>query len=241
MRWIVATVVVTAAIIGVGLAVGIDGRPGADAACLLTGGCDCEAVRTGVLRQPTAGWTSLAFVPLGFWLAADRRHLSLPGRVLFGATAVGVGLASFLAHATVTDWGRLLDSLAIKALLITFIVYPLSRRQSWGTGRMLAAWGSVTGAVVLTELIWPAAARPLLGSLAVAAIVMATVAAGPQTRRWLIGGLGVIGLGAGAWWLGRTDGALCDPHAALQLHGVWHILAAAGIASVYQVYRNEKT
>jgi hypothetical protein len=35
-----------------------------------------------------------------------------------------------------------------------------------------------------------------------------------------------LALGAAAWLLGRTDGALCDPDSPLQLHAAWHVLAA---------------
>lgn len=199
---------------------------------------DCELVVTGLIAQPATAWTSLAFIPIGIWVATDRR-IWWPGRVLLAASLIAVGTGSFLGHAAATDWGRQLDSLAIKLLLITFVVYPLASRLSWSPAVLGGVWLAVAASVAAMQLIVPGAANPLLVLLAAGALILAGSAAYNHTRPWLLGGVGLLGAGALLWWLGRDGGPLCAADASLQPHGLWHILAAAGIACIYQVHRSE--
>lgn len=228
-------------VLAAGLIAGVGGWPGSAASTLLVGFPDCEAPSGGLIAQPTAAWTSLIFVVLGVWMAGDRLFVSVPVRLLVASTVAAVGLASFFGHAAVTDWARQLDSLAIKLMLVTFIVAALSRLRSREEPVFYAGWAGVAVSTLAIEVLWPAAGQALLAGLVLAAITLATLIATPETRRWLLLGLALLGAGSVAWWLGRRGGPLCAPSARFQLHGVWHILAAAGIASVYQIYRSETT
>lgn len=228
-----------------GLIAGVGGWPGSATPTLLVGFPDCEAPGAGLVAQPTAAWTSLVFVAAGVWIAGDRRLVSAPVRLLVASTIAAVGLASFFGHAALTDWARQLDSLAIKLMLVTFILAALSRLRSreepassagWSFS---AVWAGAAAATLTAELLWPAAGEPLLAALVLAALTLATLIATPENRRWLLLGLALLGAAVAAWWLGRGNGPLCAPWALFQLHGLWHILAAAGIASVYQAYRSE--
>ena len=229
------------AILAIGLTAGVGGWPGSGAASLLIGFPDCEVPGGGLIVQPTAAWTSLAFVFVGIWIAGDRRLSPLPTRLLVASVIGAVGLASFFGHAALTDWARQLDSLAIKLMLGTFIAASLGRLCSWEEPVFYAVWASLAASTLAVELMWPAAAEPLLATLVPAAITLAWLSATPEDRRWLLMGLMLLGAGGSAWWLGRAGGPLCVPSGWFQLHGLWHILAAAGIASVYQIYRNETT
>ncbi|MCP4225575.1 MAG: hypothetical protein GY773_19745, partial [Actinomycetia bacterium] len=207
----------------------------------LIGFPDCEAFGSGLISQPTAAFTSLAFVVAGIWLIGDRRLAYSTAPIVFGATIAAVGIGSFLDHAAITEWARHLDSLAIKLMLVAFIAYPAARMWSWEPPAYLASWAGSSALVVLIELIWPPSANAMLGVLAVVAIGGAVSTSSPLDRRWLLAGLSLLGAGWVAWWLGRQGGPMCAPWAVFQLHGVWHILAAVGVASLYQVYRSETT
>jgi hypothetical protein len=233
--------VLTSAGLAAGLTIGIDGWPGGGEPSLLIGFPDCEAPSGGLIAQPTAAWSSLVFVGVGVWIAGDRKVISSPSRLLFASAIGAVGFGSFFGHAALTDWARQLDSLAIKLMLVTFIAVSFSRLRSWHQTASLALWASVAAATIALQLIWPAVAEPLLAALVVAAVILVGLSTGPETRRWLVMGLMLLGAGAAAWWLGRDGGPLCAPWAWFPLHGLWHILAAAGIASVYRIYRSETT
>ncbi len=225
--------------LGAGLVVGIGGWPGSGESALLIGFPDCESAGSALIRQPTLAWTSLSFVPLGVWVSTDRGIASPAARWLLAATIAAVGVGSFLAHAALTDWARQLDSAAIKLMLVAFIAYPVGRLRSWEAPALLTAWAGAAGAVLAIELVWPGAARILLVVLAATAAASAATTADPRSRRWLVASLAWFTVGGAVWWLGRRGGPLCAPYAVFQLHAVWHILAAAGIASLYQIYRNE--
>lgn len=226
--------VLAAVAIGVGL---WDGWPGRSAFIVL-GFPDCEVFGSGLLVQPTNALTSLVFVPLGVWIVGDAR-LPEMARSLLGATVAGVGVGSFLSHAAATDWARTLDSVAINVMLVTLVVYLVSRRYVWAQSYVARVWIAGAGAVIALGVGSPLAGDVILTILVIAAVALTAAAVDPAARRWFAGGLAALGLGAIAWWLGRSGAALCDPDAVFQLHGVWHILAAAGIASVYQVNRVE--
>ena len=235
----VATVLAAMAI-GMAVAIGIDGWPGTGGQpSLLIGFPDCERIGGGLVAQPTAAWSSLGFVVVGIWVAGDRRLPLRSATILFGLTISAVGIGSFLGHAAQTEWARRLDSGAINVMLSAFAAYSLASLREWDTPRLFAAWTGLSMGVLAIEASWPGPTRLLLGALVVATVVLAVAATSPAAQRWLIGGLGLLAAGWAAWWLGRRGAPLCAPTAVFQLHGLWHILAAAGIASVYQAYRSE--
>jgi len=235
----VATVLAAMAI-GMASAIGIDGWPGTSGQpSLPIGFPDCEAIGAGLVRQPTTAWSSLGFVVVGIWVAGDRRLPLRSATTLFSLTISAVGIGSFLGHAAQTEWARALDSGAIKVMLSAFAAYSIASLREWDTRRLLIAWTGLSIGVLAIEAVWPGSARLLLGALVVATVALAAAATSPAARRWLIGGLGLLAAGWATWWLGRQGAPLCAPSAVFQLHGLWHILAATGIASVYQAYRSE--
>ena len=234
-----AAILLTGAALMVGLIVGLERWSRAGASAPLTSAPDCETIRTGLIGQPVTAWTSLAFVAAGIWVAGRTNPPAARTRAVFAISLVAVGLGSFLAHAAQTDWGRQLDSIAIKAMLVAFIAYPASLERNRQPRAFVRGWLLGSAGVIGVQLAWPATARPLLVALALAALLLAARRTTRPTRRAFIAGTGLLGLGAAAWWLGRSVGPLCSPDAVFQLHGIWHILAAAGIASVYEIYRSE--
>lgn len=220
---IVATVAALAGLTALLLA-GVDEWPGQTAIIL----GDCEHPATGLTVQPIAAWTSLAFVPAGVWVAGHPQHRPAVA-LLFGAGLIAVGLGSFAGHASGTTWGRQLDSLAIKAMLAPFILYPLLREK--GAGTIALTCGAAAAALVAIELAFPSTGRVLL-ALMVAALV--AVLFSKHDPRMLLPGVAVLAVGAAAWWLGRSGGALCRPDGLLQVHAAWHILAAGGLTLLYR-------
>lgn len=198
---------------------------------------DCELIGAGLVAQPTGAWTSLAFFAVGAWMLTDRA-MERVGRAVFGISLLAVGAGSFLGHADATDWGRELDSLAIKLMLIAFLLFPLYRLRSWSPAALTAAWLGTAATATAVQLLIASSANLLLVLLGAGAFILALQAARADAAGWLGAGLGLLGGGALLWWLGRDGGPWCSAEASLQPHGLWHILAAAGIACLYQVHRS---
>jgi dihydroceramidase len=151
--------------------------------------------------------------------------------VLFGAGFVAVGLGSFAGHAAGTEWARLLDSLAIKAMLVPFVVLGMIRLGRLTERAAVAVAAGTIGLLWLIEMAAPDAGRPLLVVVAGAA-ALSTIMSGERTM--LAIGAGLLGVGAVLWWLGRSDGPLCIADSAIQMHGLWHIFAAGGLLAIFR-------
>ncbi|MBM3694817.1 MAG: hypothetical protein FJW79_02630 [Actinobacteria bacterium] len=127
-----------AAVAVVSAAVGwaLFGLPGAPADCPASG-CDCEAPRAGLIRQPANAWSSLARAATGIALLSAEpakarrrpavRHAARAGRVTLPASAlVLAGTAAFLFHAGLTAWAAHLDGLAVGVLVATVAGHGLA-------------------------------------------------------------------------------------------------------------------
>ena len=83
---------------------------------------------------------------------------------------------------------------------------------------------------VAPEASGPITAVFLMGAVAMEVLIFRRdLKAGPitQTRLILYGTMGILVVVAGvAYLLGTTDGWLCDPDSAIQLHGIWHVASA---------------
>jgi len=80
---------------------------------------------------------------------------------------------------------------------------------------------------------FPSAAASVLHELALVAVVVLAARALWHRRRslpWVP--LTILVAGLGIWFISRTGGAWCDPESLIQGHGVWHLLAATGLAAL---------
>ena len=84
------------------------------------GASDCERVRRGGLAQPCNAVTSLAFVVAGAFIlgrGVRSRHRRAE-RIVFGATAVAIGIGSALYHGPQPTYARWAHDLPIIGLLL---------------------------------------------------------------------------------------------------------------------------
>jgi hypothetical protein len=241
-------------LLGVVALVGVGGWPGEVSGCVAAGERSCEAFGTGLLIQPSNTATSLFLVIAGLaviWIGSSgmmamdgSRMRTVHAYVLGGALVLsGVGSASF--HASITEWGGWADLLGASAVLIFAIVYLRTANYRGGifVGRyvlVLAAAGLSLLLVGNERGIW------LLGGLGALA-VLAEVSAAIQRRgrrtvewRWLGIAAATYAVGTVVWWFSRDGYSLCDPSAAWQWHGAWHLLAAVAVLFVFMYWRSER-
>jgi hypothetical protein len=122
------------------------------------GDADCEAVRAGLIGQPTNTITSLAFVGAGAWLAASVTELpesSRRGALAYAAFVALTGIGSVAYHGPQFAGAQFLHDLPIVGVFGVGVFVPLWRLRDgraplpgWSRGRGLAiaAAGAAAGA-----------------------------------------------------------------------------------------------
>lgn len=185
---------------------------------------DCETIRDGLLAQPVEALSALGFVGAGIWLAA--RH---PNRDVrwYGTLLTSVGASSLLFHASAQSWAAPIESVTVVALA-TWLGAAASRRTRVGRpGRV--GWAVATAAAATLMVTIPSSRHAVTG-LAFGFAGMRVL--GRSSRRRSLPGLGLLGAGLLVYAFSRTGGPLCSPDSLVQGHAVWHLLAAAGLASL---------
>jgi hypothetical protein len=219
-------------------------------ASCLPDGCFCEAVTTAnPIRQPSNTVSSLAFAVVGVWVLLQARETSrnspfkTPHRVMFGISALMIGLGSAFYHASMTFVGQFFDIFGMYLLTGLMWVYALGRWNDWGIRTMAMAYLGLNVALTVLQIGLPETRRYafaiiLLLALLTEAIVWKKLHPA-RDYRWFWGGLGAFTLAYLIWNLDNS-GAWCDPHAWLQGHALWHIFGAGAVFCLWRWYISEK-
>jgi hypothetical protein len=193
------------------------------------GASDCERIGTGFLAQPVNAVSSLAFVAAGAMLLRDARRKRLRGdAALVGAVTIAVGVGSAAFHGLArAPWGWAHDAALLSLVSLVAVRHlrasGLRPHPTWAVhGSALAfsallplAVPNATNAAVLALVATALTAERIGRSRSMDAVVGAPVAA-------------TFAVGLAALALGRTGAPLCRPESLLQLHALWHVLAATG-------------
>lgn len=194
------------------------------------GASDCEAIREGFLAQPANAISSLGFSVVGvavYVWAGRASGIERRFRLVLGSAMAAAGVGSFIYHGPQTsraaeahDWSLI----ALVALLGMWVALARTSVVEWLRWTIVGA--AVLALIVLSELTGNANAAFVV---AVALTVGSDVVMHRRIRRQkglyaMVGAVGVLAVGA--FLVGRTGAALCDPESALQFHAIWHMLAA---------------
>jgi Ceramidase len=249
MGALLLTAVATAATLGLLHFIGPDWTQFSPANCLATH-CFCENPRTGaLLLQPANSWSSLGFVLVGAWIMLaprDRRSdIVVAGApaLWFGATAMVIGIGSFLLHATLTLWGQFYDVLGMYLLSGFILAYAVQRWR--GLSQRAASALYLAICMVLIGVLWlaPEVRRWLFAIVLLAAIAVELLLARPHRANirtaLFFYGLLANAVAFGIWILDNTR-TLCAPDSLLQGHALWHLLGAVAVYFNYLYYRSER-
>ncbi|HMT91206.1 MAG TPA: ceramidase domain-containing protein [Dermatophilaceae bacterium] len=199
--------------------------------------CFCEAVGSGLLRQPANALSNLAFLVAGAAAYRSVRAINRtrPERALAGAAAlatIAVGAGSLAYHGGLTFAGQLLDVQGMYLIAVLLLVG--SCRGSPFAHRTLPL--ALTSLATLAAIQWalPGTRRWLFAVVLLPGIVLeARRAPGSPSLRAAVG---LLTLGY-AVWLADERGLWCDPGSLLQGHAVWHLATAGAAYLLVRHYR----
>lgn len=194
-------------------------------------GPGCEVLRDGLLQEPVAAWSSLAYVVAAVVVLALARSHGVPPRTVAGYAALvaAVGAGSFVQHGPDPAWSDLAHDLPLAATLCLVAADGVAALR----GRARAWWWWVVPTTLLVPAILlvprPAdAAQAVVAAVAVVLTVLrARATAAVRTR--VIVAVGLLAVGAAVGTLSRAGGPLCDPTSPWQGHALWHVLSAAAL------------
>ncbi len=218
------------------LVLGRGGWPGAVSGCIAARDCACEAVGNGLIRQPVNAASSLLFPLAGLVAIVIGSASASPERTranTFAGCLIATGVGSVALHASITEWGGMLDVWGATAVPGFVIAHRLSRWSDKAFAVVLAATLTTTG--FAAALFGPQNGNYTLLAAIAAAVVVETVFVlrNPGDARWLFAAAGLLTIGAVVWWLGSSERSWCRPESVWQIHALWHFLASAGLVALF--------
>ncbi len=199
--------------------------------------CFCEAVGTGLLRQPANALSNLAFLVAGATAYRSSRAIdrSRPERALAGAAAlatIAVGAGSLAYHGGLTFAGQLLDVQGMYLIAVLLLVG--SCRGSPVADRALPLAIALLATLAAIQWVLPGTRRWLFAVVLLPGIVLeARRAPGSPPLRAAVALL-ILGY---AGWLADDRGLWCDPGSLLQGHALWHLATAGSAYLMVRHYR----
>jgi hypothetical protein len=214
------------------------------AVALRLGSTDCEYLRADFVAQPVNAWSSLAFLAAGLFIlyGALRQPEARRELLAFGVLVAANALGSFVYHGPAFAWGHWAHDVPAVGVPLFVATHDLGLVLGWPVPRRLLAFAGFLSLVGALLVAFPSATFGLAFVLIAAAGFgeLGAFRAGYRPRPsdgwsvWVTVWIFVIlslAAAAGAFLLGRTASALCDPHSVFQYHAVWHVLSAASAAA----------
>jgi hypothetical protein len=195
----------------------------------------CEPLADGLLTEPVAAVTSLAFVAAAAAIPIVVRRgrpvgaEDQPGVTGYALLVGAVGVGSVIQHGPDPPWSDLAHDTPLLATLVFVAADAVAdltgRRRAWWW------WAAPTAAILPLVLAAPRAGDLAQAGLAAVAIglTLARARARPALRRRVVGALALLAVGGTIGTLSRRGGPLCVPESIWQGHAAWHVLASVAL------------
>lgn len=220
----------------------------------------CEASRPGYIKQPANTFSNIGFIIAGLviaWqLSSEKFSLnqnSFTRTVFYGAfyscLAVLLGPGSMALHATTASIGGFFDMLSMYLIAAFVLAYSMQRYFAWKPLQFTIVF-SVTLAVCLWanfqdyEIIFS-----FFGNTAFAFFITLTIVFEGLNmfarklrlnKAWGYTSVTSLLIAFVIWNLSRTGAPFCDPSSLVQGHGIWHLLCAFSVYSLFRMYVSEQ-
>ena len=236
-----AALVVSAVVFGYFASVG---WPGSIHECVATATCYCEARCAEAIAQPVNTWSSLAFAMVGLAVAAHsgrRRAAAVLAPISLGRWALHSTLlcvavcllapGAIFFHASLTDWGGILDVASMYLFLGLWMASNLQLVFAWSDRAFVAFYGASVAVLTAPRFFGPSYGVPLFIAVIAATLITewlpTRVTSRPESvrgsRRWLWRRPPAVQSVAALGWkqralgvapcFGRHGGEACGAHA----------------------------
>jgi hypothetical protein len=192
--------------------------------------CNCEGIRDAFIRQPSAFWSSFAYI---FAAMAIFRYIKNKGTELRLWTGVCtlLGLSSLFGHGSFTQLALAMDFASIILVLSFFALLNLFLLLKLSTVKILCFFSSYYVALFFMMYVMDKWAKigicVLIFALSMADLVRELGPKFLQAKSLQIS-LIVLGFSFVAFLIDEAH-VMCDPYSLWQWHSLWHLGTATAI------------
>ena len=222
----------------------------AGASCLPQ--CWCEATRVGSwILEPVNSWTSLIFTLIGlYFLFSPKTFLNPNNKLgkstlfprLYGFSLVFMGVGSFFFHASQTFVGQWFDVFGMYLITMFYICYNFLRIKWFNDRSFLIIYFASSLFLGVIIYFLPETRRWLFGAtIAFTFFQSLWIQSKLKTQikhKYLLLALGSY-ITAQMFWILDKEKIWCNPYAAMNGHGIWHILTGLSALLIYLYFYSE--
>lgn len=193
-------------------------------ASCLPDGCQCEAPRDAFIRQPSAFWSSLAYIFAGILIYKHIQHKSA-GLKAWACVCVLMGLSSMFGHGSFTRFGLSIDFTSIVLILSFFALWNLFNLLKLSYTKIVLSFALYYLLVLIAMYAldkWAKVGICILVFAFAIGDVIREMGMKFLKARTLQLSLFILSLSFGLFILDEKHVG-CVPDSLFQLHSIWHI------------------
>lgn len=219
----------------------------------------CEASRTGYIKQPANTFSNIGFIVAGLVIAwqlsvgrfAQNKNTFTESAfygVFFSCLVVLLGPGYMAMHASTASIGGFFDMLSMYLIASFVFAYALQRYFSWQPFQFTIVFVTTLAICLWANFQDYEIIFSFFGNTAFAFFVTLTILFEglniyvrklKMNKAWGYVSLLSLLTAFVIWNLSRTDAPFCDPSSLVQGHGIWHLLCAFSVYSLFRMYVSE--
>jgi hypothetical protein len=195
-----------------------------DQAVCLPDNCMCEGIRDSLIRQPSATWSSVAYVLAAFAIYRHVKEKTMNLK-MWAMVCILMGLTSFFGHMSFVRFSLALDFASIVLVMSFFSIWNLLTRLKQSLGRIFIFFGlfylTLYGVMFSMTKMGKISVVFIVFTFAIIEIIR-EMGPGFLKARTLQYSLGVFAFSFGLFVMDEMH-VNCSPLGLFQLHSLWHI------------------
>ena len=219
----------------------------------------CEAMRSGLIKQPANTWSNFGFIAAGLLIGWQLARGKYSGNInpltkgvfyasFYASLVVYLGPGSMAMHATGTNIGGFFDMLSMYLLAAFVSSYALQRFFRLTPFHFILLFCFVLATCLMAGASHYHFIFSFLGDTAFMFYILVcifvetlNVYVRRLAHRKLWGALAVAAVTVAfiIWNISQTGTSLCDPYSPIQGHAIWHLLDAVSVFFLFLYYVSE--